>query len=375
MVKKIFLYFIIWKIITLLVAFVATFLLPNISTFEGGKFATGIPFLIRIWGNFDGYHYMEIAQRGYQNLEQGFFPLFPILIRSFTTIFQTPLIISGQIISNLSFIASLFIINKLLIIDKKKKLFNLLVFIIIFFPTSFFYGAVYNDSFFFLLTTLTIYFSRKKMWILASIFGAFATLTRLNGLALFIFIIAEYIITYKIKLTNFNLKSLIKNNLWFVFLIPLSFIGYLIYIQIKFSDWHLVFSSMKIWGQDKLTFPLVVFWRYFKIIVLYPTFHLNYWVAVFELLMVIFYILLLFYSYKKIRFSYWILFALSILIPSLTGTFQGMPRYGLHLFPMYLSLSLFLENRGLFVKFLYFTISIILLIFALTLFTRGYFIA
>ncbi len=389
MIKKIILFFLSWKILTLFIAFGARFLLPNIATFEGGKFAVNMPFFIRIWSNFDGYHYMEIAQRGYQNLEQGFFPLFPIFIKSLATIFKMPLIISGQFISNLSFIVSLFVIYKLLINDKNKGLFNLLILAIIFFPTSFFYGAVYNDSLFFLLATLTIYFSREKKWLLASLSGGLATLTRLNGLALFFFVVFEYVFSNEKSVLNqwslnnlfqqikkcFSFKEIKKNKIYSVVIIPLTFIGYLLYINLIFTSWKTLFSSMKVWDQNKLTLPLVVFWRYFKIIVLYPTFKINYWVAVFELFMVTFYIFLLFYSYKKIRFSYWMLFAFSILIPSLTGTFQGMPRYGLHLFPMYLSICLLLKDKNLFVKLLYFFISLILMIFALTLFTRGYFVA
>lgn len=375
MIKKIFLFFIIWKVVALSLSYLAVFFLPNMAFFGSGKFGAGLPFFISVWGNFDGYHYMEIAQRGYQSLEQGFFPFFPILIRLSTIMFQIPLIISAQIISNLSFIASLFVMNKLLVYDKKGKLFNLMALIIIFFPTSFFYGAVYNDSLFLFFATLTIYLARRKNWFLSSLTGMFATLTRLNGLALFFFIIFEYVGSNNWKLKNFNFKEIIKNKIYFVFLIPLGFISYLFYINNIFNSWKMLFSSMNVWNQDKLTFPLIVFWRYFKIIVLYPTFHLNYWVALFELLMVVFYIGLLFYSYKKIRLSYWVLFALSILIPSLTGTFQGMPRYGLHLFPMYLSISLYLKYSRFFIKFLYFAVSIILLIFALTLFTRGYFVA
>lgn len=383
MVKKILLFFLSWKAAIFLLAYLATFLISNVPIPHSYEFDNGMPFFVKIWGNFDGRHYMAIAKRGYSNFQQGFFPLFPIFIRSFTAVFRTPLIISGQIISNLSFIASLFVINKLLTADKKGKLFNLMVIIIIFFPSSFFYGAVYNDSLFLFFATLTIYLARKKNWFLSSLAGMLATLTRLNGLTLFFFIIFEYVGSNNWSLNNlvkkckknFSLKEIIKNKVYFVSVIPFGFIGYLFYINKIFGSWKTLFSSMNIWGQDKPIFPLVVFWRYFKIIVLYPTFRLNYWVASFELFMVIFYILLLFYSYKRIRLSYWILFALSILIPSLTGTFQGMPRYGLHLFPMYLSISLLLENNSFLVKFFYFAVSIILLTFALTLFTRGYFVA
>ncbi len=155
----------------------------------------------------------------------------------------------------------------------------------------------------------------------------------------------------------------------------LFFVGYLLYIQIHFKDWNLLFTTMKIWGQDKLIFPLQVVWRYIKIIFLYPTFQLNYWVSVLELMIVLFYIVVIIYGYKKIRLSYWFFSVISLLIPAFSGTFQGMPRYGLHLYPLFLTIALFLNNKSLKVKVAYCLISILLLLFCLTLFSRGYFVA
>ncbi len=66
---------------------------------------------------------------------------------------------------------------------------------------------------------------------------------------------------------------------------------------------------------------------------------------------------------------------MSILIPSLTGTFAGMPRYGLHLYPFFLSVAMLLEKRPLMVKATYVAISLALLFIGICYFTRGYFFA
>ncbi len=394
-IRKILCFFVSWKILVLLLTLLSTFILPFRAEFGALRdraypdFGKNLPYLLHVWGNFDGFFYMAIAKRGYLLSEQPFFPLFPYLIKWLTAHTGWPYLISGQLISNLSFLLALLVAYRTLIIDKKTGLFTLFLFVILLFPTSLFYGAVYNDALFFLLATLTIYFSRSRLWTIASITGGLATLARLNGLALFFYLLFEYFTAKnenpratwnwrELKNKAFNFFPswrLNQGKIFLLTLIPLTFLGYLAYVQTKFGNWSLVFSSMKIWGQDKITFPLVIFWRYFKILVLYPTFKLNYWVALFELAFVIFYILLLIYSYRRIRLSYWVFFALSILVPSLTGTFQGMPRYGLHLYPLFLSLAQFLKNRGLVFKIIYFTVSVALLFFALTLFTRGYFVA
>jgi hypothetical membrane protein len=72
---------------------------------------------------------------------------------------------------------------------------------------------------------------------------------------------------------------------------------------------------------------------------------LNYWVAVVEFLAVIFSVFLLLWSWRKIRSLYWVFFAVSLLIPALTGTFQGMPRYALHLYPFFLELDPILASK------------------------------
>lgn len=396
MVKRILIAFVIWKALVYSFALPPVKLLPLQIAFTPYIFdikTLELPYLVFIWGNFDGTHYMEIARNGYHPLEHAFFPLYPILIKFLFEIFKfidvyLPYLNSAQIISNLAFILSMFFVYRTLEIDRKSNLFLLMLFTIILFPTSYSYGAAYNDSLFFLFAILTIYFARKRSFFLSSIMGALATLTRLNGLALVFIILLEYVASNGNSVDEWSLRKFVKKikkafefrkmlseKVFALFLIPLSFLSYLLYVHIWHGNWNLVFSSMEVWNQNKLTFPLQVFWRYLKIIFLSPAVNLNYWVAIFELSFVLFYIFIIIYSYKKIRLSYWAFFVASIITPSLTGTFAGMPRYALHLYPFFLGLSLFLSNRNIFFKAIYFTISVLLLFIFVGLFTRGYFVA
>ena len=363
-----------WRLALFLFAYLATFVLPLIKRFTANEYGN-LPYFLWIWGRFDGYFYMSIAQKGYQFFEQGYFPFYPIVIHLFASGFQRPaaFIIAGQFISIFSFLLSLYIIYKLLKLDYKKVNFVFFLSIILFFPTSIFYVAVYNDSLFLLLASLTLYFARRRKWTTASLFGTLAAFTRLNGLALVPFILFEYVLVSKHKFLS--LKRIIKSKIYSVILIPLGFVGYLIYLHFLFGKFNSLFISMKLWNQDKLTFPPQVVWRYIKIFTTADPHLFIYWVAVLEFLFVLFYVFMLIYSYKKIRLSYWVFFAISILIPSLTGTFQGIPRYGLHLYPLFLSLAIFLEKKGIAYKTLYFIIGIGLLFFFTTCFTRGYFAA
>ena len=393
MVKKAIIFFFLWLGLRFVLALLAKHVFPLVEDFIiDEEFRRNLPYLIWIWGNFDGYHYLHIAAHNYGLYQNPFFPLYPYAIHfmSVTEPFNHyPLLVIGEIISNVSLFLAFLLISKLLTMDGFGKNATLFFLIFILFPSTFFYGAVYNDSLFFFFACLTIYLARRRFWLLSSIAGMFATLTRLNGLALFFLIFAEYLTSYSKKAQNVwtiaGFKKafreslvpvkVLKSQILSIFLIPAAFFGYLYYTQAEYGDWHLIFRSMKIWGQDKVVFPLQVFWRYFKIIFIYPNFKITYWIAIIELISVLFLIYILYISFKKIRLSYWLFFFLSILIPSLTGTFQGMPRYGLHIYPFFLGILIFLKDKRLFVKSLYFTISLILLILFISLFTRGYFIA
>lgn len=366
-----------WRILTLLIALLARTLITSQALFLADKFESSLPYALHIWGNFDGVHYLEIARRGYQTWEQGFFPLYPLLIFLLQRATHLPYLLVAFCISNISFLLACLLFYKLLLIDHKEKLSILFFLSVFFWPTSFFYGAVYNDSLFLVLTICAMYFARRNHWVLSSVSASFATLARLNGLAIVAFIVAEYMEQKKIVFP-FKRKDIFtagKDKLYSIVLIPLFFIGYLGYIHLRFGNWKLLFTSMSVWGQDKIVFPLQVVWRYIKIIMSYQIFQFTYWVAIIELGAFIFYVCMIIYSYRKIKWSYWVFFLLSILIPSLTGTFQGMPRYGLHLYPLFLSLSLFLEKKSFPIKMVYYLVSFLLLILSLAFFTRGYFIS
>lgn len=388
MIKRIISIFLIWKATILLFAAIAASFIPLKTDFvDFFDFGKNMPYFAWIWGNFDGMRYMQIAKSGYLLLQQGFFPLYPLLISIFSPLFEYNFLLSSLFISNAAILLSLLLLPKLISFNKNISL-SLLFAVILTFPTSFFYQASYNDSLFFLLAMLTIFFARKNNLLLASAFAGLAMLARLNGLALFPFILFEYIqgkqkdeTSWSIKRLkellreSFSLKRILKSKVYFSLLIPLSFLGYLTYIHIKFGNFLLLFTSMKIWNQDQIILPIQTFVRYIKILFLYPRIDLNYAVAILELSFVLFYIFLLVFSFKKIRLSYWIFMASALLIPSFTGTFQGMPRYALHLFPIFLTITLFLQKMPLPLRYVYFAICIILSFILIGLFTRGYFVA
>src|SRR4030066_1349403 len=89
---KILKYFLSWRITLFVVAFLSIYFLPVF----GGRFPyvdrvleiTHLPYWVWGFGNFDGVHYLRIAQDGYlAQYSQAFFPVFPILIRTVAFVF------------------------------------------------------------------------------------------------------------------------------------------------------------------------------------------------------------------------------------------------------------------------------------------------
>src|SRR5260221_8380286 len=184
--------FCIWKLLVLETTDWGVKVLPLHIGFSSyaETLADHLPLFCQVMSNFDGQHYLEIAQRGYTPLTQAFFPFYPLLIEILAHNFHLPFIVAALFISHASFFLSLVVVAQLFRLDwqkiKSRPNFVLVLCLItiIFFATSLFYGAVYNYALFFLLSTLTLGAGRSRKWFLASILGALSTFTRLNVLAL-----------------------------------------------------------------------------------------------------------------------------------------------------------------------------------------------
>lgn len=386
MFRYVVLVLLLWKISTVIYIFLGPLVLPLRSGYlANDRFGFGYPAVVWSLGNFDGMHYLAIAERGYQLLEQPFFPLYPFCIAFFRKLTGIPLLLSALSISHIALFGALFVCWKLLALDARLSMGKLFFAVLLFYPTAYHYGAVYNDALFFFFSCLTLYWGRKGNFLFASISGAAAVLTRLNGIALALYLVTEYLLQivqegHMLLFSKQLLVSAAKGLSWtthsigWVIFLPLSYIGYLYYIHSTFGDWHLLHTTMKIWGQDAVVFPLQTMWRYYTILAVYDFHQMNYWVAFFELCFVIFYAGVAVYGYKKIRFSYWVALVCSLSIPAFTGSFQGMPRYALHHYGFFLILAHWLYEKKSLVKIIYFIGSILLFGWFILQFSRGYFV-
>jgi len=352
----------------------------EVGVWLGGKFLPQKGYLgPSVWANFDGIHYLWIAQNGYGLYQQAFFPLYPWLIRWLAGFIHNYLF-SGLAISHLSFFASLYLLYRLLLFDFSEKFARRVIILLLLFPTSFFFASFYSESLFFVLMIAAFYFARKGKWLVAGIFGALASATRLVGIFLLPALLVEWGEQYKFQISNLkfqiNFKSQIP-KLLSLFFIPAGLVWYMKYLAVHWGDPLLFAHVQEHFGAQRTSEKIIllyqVFWRYFKMILTTKADPL-YFVVWLELLTALGFLALLIWGYfQKIRLSWLIFGILAYLLPTLSGTFSSLPRYVLVIFPGFVGLGLLTEKYR-WGKILYLIFAILLLI-STAFFTRGYWLA
>ena len=144
------------------------------------------------WTSADAYHYLCIARDWY--LSEGildrvvqlvFLPGYPLAVR-LLYLFVGDYILSGILVSSLSFAGALCVFYRLLLLDHPEATARLALVFLCLIPGAFFFFAPMSEGLFLLLCLSCVYSARKRRWLLAALFGALAAFTRSLGLMLFV---------------------------------------------------------------------------------------------------------------------------------------------------------------------------------------------
>ena len=378
-----------WRVLLCVFAFLSTFLIVNF----GNRFAyadrvltiTHLPSWIWGFGNFDGVHYLKIAQSGYAaDFSQAFFPLYPLLIRFFNffpkdnlldpVLFNDPSYFStAMVLSIIFFIGALYFTYKLFSENYNKKIAQISILLLLSFPTAFYFGAVYSESLLLLLTVLTFWFTKKDKFLLAGLFAALASATKIQGAILFIFLAVELWKKYRNNLSE-QRKHFTKDLLG-ILIAPLGLIFYMVYLKNTTGDFLYFLSSQPSFGAGRSSLPLIflpqVIYRYLKIFLTVKVASLAFFNAFLEFSMTMGTVVVLIMAFKKMKFSYWIFSILVVILPTLTGTFSSMPRYVLMAFMLFPYLAVRYEKNIKLIIIAQAFLQIILL----SMFIRGYWVS
>lgn len=329
------------------------------------------------WANFDGVHYLHIAESGYGLYEQAFFPLFPLLIRILGTLLGGNYLLASIFIVHVSCLLGLFLLYKLVKLDFSERVAQWTIVFMLFFPTSFFLVSVYTESLFLALTLGTIYMARKSKWLTAGILGAFATLTRLVGIFLLPALLFEYVLQSKVKNISLLPLRVFSRKALGIFLTPLGLVSYIYFLTITTSDSLAFVHAQPAFGAgrsrgDVILLPQVLY-RYFRIFTTVSLSSYSYWIALLEILIFFISVASLYLAYKSgVRRSYIIFSFFSIFIPTLSGTLSSLPRYALSGIAMFIFFATIKSN---FFRLTILLIGMMLETILAMLFLRGYFVS
>jgi hypothetical protein len=234
--------------------------------------------------------------------------------------------IAGIIISNVCFIAACVFLYKLARLDEDRRTAMRAVKYLILFPSAFFLSAVYSESLFLLLILACFYYARKQNWLLVGIFGLLLSLTRYIGVLAIIPLAWEYLSSKNFRIGKVRLDAL------FLLLLPLGFAAFMFFIYKVTGDPLAYLHIEKECGYLEKSIVSVFVESTNALRIVSGGFLLAGG-------------LLLLAFFRKIRFSYWILAAYSLIIPVATAAIPGAMRYLAVIFPFYIILGRICKNH------------------------------
>lgn len=343
--------FIVWLIALLIISF---FGFSNFPQSQNGK-----PAFLDNLANWDGGHYVGIAKYGYsEKFQYAFFPLYPILINLASKITGNFITAAILISMGASFLA-LHILFELISLDYTKKLAEKSLDFLLFFPAAFYLTVAYSEGLFLFLTAAAFLFARKHKLLLATLFAALASGTRLVGLAVSLSLILQIYLTEGINKKN-----------WAVLLSPLGFVAYCIYLLQTTGDPFYFIYAENHW-QRVITVPGLSFWETIQTLSSGKNIAENF-NAVLDLLFAVLGLGLILRSFRFLPIQYSVYSLLSIAFPLFTPTLSSIPRFLLPVFPIFIVLGLM--NKGIF-SFAYKIFSLMLLSAFVILFINGYWVS
>jgi len=305
----------------------------------GQHYSASTSHALAVWGRWDAEHYIGIASDGYSGTEPAFFPLYPLLIRTIAT-FTGNHLIAGLLISNIASFFGLLFFYKLVEHQYNRQVAQRATFYVSIFPTAIFFSAVYTESLFFALTVASFYYIRERKWLIAGAIGYFAALTRVEGVLLALPFFIEWVtvlVENRREILRWPLDYLVRPVVGQL-LVPLGLVTYMAYLWVLRGD-PLYFSHVQAhWGRHFAP-PWVSVMHAVKMI---ATAHSATTIATQgeELAFTVLMIAVLLAGIRRLRPSYWIYMAASILVPMSTSSLMSMPRFALVLFPMFVVFGL-----------------------------------
>ena len=212
---------------------------------------TDVPFgAMNLWTHFDGEHYARLASNGYlespNNMSPAFFPLYPLLMYSFATLFGGPISLPalglwGVMISLAVLPFALYFIYQIADHLQGERVAKVAVLTLAFFPTTFFLNAAYTESLFLVLSAGAIWAVMiRKDLLLACVLAALATATRNVGIFLLVPLAYEWV----------RNAEYYRWRVVYLALAPSGLILYMGYLWVRFGEPLLFYTEQEDWNRE-----------------------------------------------------------------------------------------------------------------------------
>ena len=289
--------------------------------------------LLSLWQRFDANWYLKIAARGYGGSDGStvYFPVYPLLIRSLLPILSP--MFAALLVSNLALIGLLVILYRLTANLTNETVSRRTLIYLLIFPTSFFLTAAYTESLFLLFTLGCLYSASRGRWNWAVVWGAFAALTRLQGVLLVIPLV--YMLWCEVGRASLKRLAVRALPLAVIPLATLAFLG--------FSSLSLI-NTYQGTLHAKFVFP----WDNVRVAVSLLAGGNGSIVDALNIVVTLGLIAMMFAVWKKLPLEYALYSILMLLAPMLrmttTQPLVSMTRYALVVFPVFILLGIWGKN-------------------------------
>lgn len=344
--------FSLWALAIVASVYLGFSMIPKSGFFQGSFFQT--------FANWDGGHYLGIAEHGYTlKYQYVFFPLYPILINLVAKLTSNYLL-AGILISAVSSFLVVNLLFKLISLDFEKSIAQKAVLALLIFPLSFHFLTVYTESFFLLLVVCTFLFLRKKKFFWATIFAALSSATRLSGLAVVASLILSVLFTEGINKRN-----------WYIIFAPLGFLLYCLYLYNQKGDPFYFISAQSHFWNGGLVLPGAAFVFAFKQLLI-PGFIVNNFRCLLDFAFTLFALITVWKISRKLSLDYAIYSIISLALPLFSPTIAAIPRYLITIFPIFIILGL---QKNYYLSLVYQFICLMLLSVYAILFFNGFWVS
>lgn len=305
---------------------------------QGQHFVASHSVWLNVWGRWDAQHYLNIATNGYSGKEIAFFPLYPWLIHVLGGAIGDHLT-AGLLISNLSFFIALGYLYALVRLEYgDDNVAYHAIFYTAIFPTAIFFSAVYTESLFLALTVASVYYARHGNYITSGIFGALASMTRVEGMLTAIPLAYEAWSGWRERRGTTLTRGVIG-----VALIPAGLLAYMGYLYALVGNPLYFLQVQDNWNRH-LAPPWVSIINTVQEIAKGPLASAGSVNHMIELAFTLAFLALMVVSFRTLRLSYSLYFAASLLVPLSTASLMSMPRFVLVIFPAFMLMALWGRN-------------------------------